>query len=142
MARNRTSAAVAGSIRPSPAEEATRLEREFEAEKLRWYAQSADEMVLKEVAERTMPIMTAFLAGELPPEMAAVVTNFLRTEPLMREAYAGLLAAWQAPNAERLVSDAEVNAAWERFKVMRDARFGPNGGLQSAGARGPDDTPA
>src|SRR4051812_16640942 len=73
--------------------------------------------VLRErIAERSMSIMTAYLAGEMPPEAAAQVEELLRTEPLLRETYAGLVAAWQAPNAERTVTAGEVDAAYGRFK--------------------------
>jgi hypothetical protein len=84
-------------------------------------------MTVEQIAERTLSIVTAYLAGELPPAMAAEVTDILRTEPLLRAAHAKLIAAWQAPNAERAVSDGEVDAAYGRFKAMRAARFGGKG---------------
>ena len=84
-------------------------------------------MGLEQIAERTMGIVTAYLAGELPPAAAAEVTNLLRTEPLLRIAHAKLFAAWQAPNAEREVSAEEVDAAYDRFKAMRAAKFGAPG---------------
>src|SRR4051794_31897498 len=70
------------------------------------------------IAERSMSIMTAYLAGEMPAEAAAQVEALLRTEPLLRETYAGLVAAWQAPNAERSVTTEEVDAGYARFKAQ------------------------
>lgn len=87
---------------------------------------------LEQMAERSMSIMTAYLAGELPPAIAAQVTDLLRTEPLFRAAHANLLAAWQAPNAERVVSGEEVDAAYSRFKAMRAAKFGAVPGSSGA----------
>jgi anti-sigma factor RsiW len=72
----------------------------------------------------SMSTMTAYLAGELPAEDAAQIEEFLRTEPLLRETYAGLLAAWQAPNAERAVTADEVDAGYARFKTMVAAKGG------------------
>src|SRR5436305_14482467 len=67
-----------------------------------------DGIALRErIAERSMSMMTAYLAGEMPAEAAAQVEALLRTEPLLREAYAGLVAAWQAPNGERAVTPGE-----------------------------------
>lgn len=84
-------------------------------------------MSLEQIAERSMSIVTAYLAGELPPAVAAEVADLLRTEPLLRAAHAKLFAAWQAPNAERSVSSEEVDAAYGRFKAMRAAKFGATG---------------
>jgi hypothetical protein len=84
-------------------------------------------MSLEQIAERSMGIVTAYLAGELPPAVATEVEDILRTEPLLRAAHAKLFAAWQAPNAERAVSDDAVDAAYGRFKAMRAAKFGGNG---------------
>jgi len=76
-----------------------------------------DGIALRErIAERSMSLMTAYLAGEMPPEAAAQVEELLRTEPILRETYAGLVAAWQAPNAEREVTTEEVDAAYARFR--------------------------
>jgi hypothetical protein len=85
-------------------------------------------MTVEQIAERSLSIVTAYLAGELPPAIAAEVSDILRTEPLLRAAHARLFAAWQAPNAERVVSDAEVDAAYGRFKALRTAKFGAGGG--------------
>ena len=76
----------------------------------------------EEVAQRSMSVMTAYLAGELPAEDAAQLEAFLRTEPLLRETYAGLVAAWQAPNAERMVTAEEVDAGYARFKARVAAK--------------------
>jgi anti-sigma factor RsiW len=84
-------------------------------------------MTVEQIADRSMSIVTAYLAGELPPAMAAEVAKILRTEPWLRAAHAKLFAAWQAPNAERAVSDAETDAAYGRFKAMRTAKFGAGG---------------
>jgi hypothetical protein len=84
-------------------------------------------MSLEHIAERSLSIVTAYLAGELPPAIAAEVRSILRTEPWLQTAHAKLFAAWQAPNAERTVSDEEVDAAYGRFKAMRAARFGAAG---------------
>jgi hypothetical protein len=80
-------------------------------------------------AKQSMSTMTRFLAGELPPEIAAEVEAFLRDEPLVREIYAGLFAAWQAPNAERSVTADEVDAGYARFraKVAAKSRAPENG---------------
>ena len=83
-------------------------------------------MSLDQIAERSMSMVTAYLAGELPPAVAAEVADILRTEPLLRAAHAKLFAAWQAPNAERAVSSEEVDAAYGRFKAMRAAKSGGN----------------
>lgn len=84
-----------------------------------------DNIGLRErVAERSMSIMTAYLAGELPAEDATRVEELLRTEPLLRETYAGLVAAWQAPNAERAVRAEEVDAGYARFKAKVAAKGG------------------
>ena len=84
-------------------------------------------MTVEQIAERSMSIVTAYLAGELPPAIASDVAEMLRTEPLLRAAHAKLFAAWQAPNAERVVSGEEVDAAYGRFKAMRAAKFGATG---------------
>jgi hypothetical protein len=82
-----------------------------------------DSIALRErIAQRSMSIMTAYLAGEMPPEAAAQVEELLRTEPLLRETYAGLVAAWQAPNAEREVTSEEVDAGYARFKAKVAAK--------------------
>ncbi len=73
-----------------------------------------------DIAEETMPIMSAYVAGELSAEDEAEVTQALREEPAMRQAFASLVAAWQAPIGRLGVSEAEVDAAYERFKVLRD----------------------
>ena len=78
----------------------------------------------EQVAQISMSTMTAYLAGELPAEDAAQIEEFLRTEPLLRETYAGLVAAWQAPNAERAVTTDEVDASYTRFKAMVAAKGG------------------
>lgn len=84
-----------------------------------------DSTALRErVAERSMSVMTAYLAGELPALDAARIEEFLRTEPLLRETYAELVAAWQAPNAERAVTADEVDAGYARFKAMVAAKSG------------------
>lgn len=84
-------------------------------------------MSVEQIAERSMSIVTAYLAGELPPAIAAEVRDILRAERWLRAAHAKLFAVWQAPNAERAVSDEEVDAAYGRFKAMRAARFGAAG---------------
>ena len=87
-------------------------------------AEIATSTRVSDIAEELMPIMTHYLAGELPPDAAAEVTHALRVEPLMRKAFSSVVAAWQAPSAEREVTEAEVDAAYERFKALR-ARKGP-----------------
>jgi hypothetical protein len=74
------------------------------------------------VAKHSMSVMTAYLAGELRAEDAAGIEELLRTQPLLRETYAGLVAAWQAPNAERAVTIEEVDAAYARFKAKLAAK--------------------
>lgn len=74
------------------------------------------------IAQRSMSLMTAYLAGEVPPEAAAQVEELLRTEPILRETYAGLVAAWQAPNAEREVTTEEIDAGYARFKAQVAAK--------------------
>ena len=81
-------------------------------------------MAVERIAERSLSIVTAYLAGELPPAIAGEVTDILRTEPWLRAAHAKLFAAWQAPNAERAVSKEEVDTAYGRFEAMRAATFG------------------
>jgi hypothetical protein len=79
--------------------------------------------VLREqIAERSMSIMTAYLAGEMRPEAAAQVEELLRAEPVLRQTYAGLVAAWQAPNAERAVTAEDVDASYARFKAKLAAK--------------------
>ena len=74
------------------------------------------------IAKFSMSVMTAYLAGELPAEDAAEFEELLRTQPVLRETYAGLVAAWQAPNAERAVTTEEVDAAYARFKAKLAAK--------------------
>lgn len=87
-----------------------------------WRGAIAGMMEIEQLADLSMEIVTVYLAGELPPAAAAEVAEILRTEPWLRAAHGSLFAAWQAPNAEREVSDAEVDAAYGRFKAMRSAR--------------------
>ena len=81
-------------------------------------------MTVEQIADRSLSVVTAYLAGELPPAIAAEVAEVLRTEPWLRAAHANLFAAWQSPNAERAVSDTEIDAAYGRFKAMQTARLG------------------
>ncbi len=89
-------------------------------------------MTVEQIADRSLSLVTAYLAGELPPAIAAEVADILRTEPWLRAAHAKLFAAWQAPNAERAVSDAEIEAAYGRFRAMRAAKFGAGRGTPGA----------
>ena len=92
-----------------------------------WHLTLNSAMAVEQIGERSLSIVTAYLAGELPPEIADEVADILRTEPWLRAAHAKLFAIWQAPNAERTVSKEEVDAAYGRFKAMRAAKFGGGG---------------
>jgi hypothetical protein len=80
----------------------------------------------EDVAQFSMSVMTAYLAGELPAEEAASLEEFIRAQPLLRETYAGLVAAWQAPNAERTVTAEEVDAGYARFRARVAAKSEPS----------------
>ena len=85
-----------------------------------------DDIVLKDAADqvvsRGMGIMTAYLAGELPREAAAVLEKDLLGDPIFRALFAPVLAAWRTPNVEREVAPEEVDAAFARFKARTAAR--------------------
>ena len=122
--RNPSSRDGAADLEAAPTGDATTLDgvKRFFADFERLKAH-VDGLALRErIAERSMSIMTAYLAGEMPPEAAAAVEELLRTEPLLRDTYAGLVAAWQAPNAERTVTPEEVDAGYARFKAKLAAK--------------------
>jgi len=124
--RNPSSRDAAADLEAATAGEVTTLDavKRFFADFERLKAH-VDGIALRErIAQRSMSIMTAYLAGEMPAEAAAQVEELLRTESLLRETYAGLVAAWQAPNAEREVTTEEIDASYARFKAKLAAKNG------------------